>query len=361
MRKLYVLIVMVCVIGTSVAAIPELPGKIVKDTVVINFGNKSKIMILVDDPEELKKISEFDLNKMLKDLSISVDTMDNEERYLRIEDETGERYLDDTEIIIEDDEISSFRELKRELMEELIEELEDELGDDFAEEWKEKREEKRRTYKRTRSYFNLELGMNNWLENGKYPNESNALYTVRNWGSWYVAMANTNRIHMTGSFYLDLGASLSWYNFKFQNDLTRLEKGQDGLIFYEDSLITDPIKSKLTASYINASLVPLFSFGRAGRKRDLFNWDYYDKGFRIGAGAYVGYRLWSHTKYKWREDGNKEKMRDRGDYFLNNFRYGVRFVMGIRVVDVFINYDLNPIFIEGRAPKLNALSFGIIL
>ncbi len=338
----------------SAAISPELPGRVVKDTVVINFGNKSKIMILVDDPAELKKISEFDLNKMLKDLSISVDTMNNDEQYLKIEDETGEKYLNDTSIIVEQGTVIDVDVLKEEIKDELRDEMQTEMR-------KEESSRKKKDYKRTRSYFNFELGMNNWLENGKYPNETNALYTVRNWGSWYVALANTNRVHVSGSFYLDFGANISWYNLKFQNDRTRMEKDETELVFWEDDLVVGPIKSKLTVSYINATLVPVFSFGRSGRKRDLFNWDYYDKGFRIGLGGYIGYRLWSFTKYTWRENGTKNKNHDRGDYFLNNFRYGARFIMGFRVVDFFVNYDINTIFIEDRGPSLNGLSFGIIL
>jgi len=332
---------------------PELPGMNVKDTVVINFGNKSKILILVDDPAELKKISEFDLNKMLKDLSISVDTLDNDEQYLKIEDATGEKYLNDTSIVVEPEQKIDVEALK--------EEIKEDLRDEMREEDRKGSEQRRHYDRRTRSYFNFEFGMNNWLENGGYPNESNALYTVRNWGSWYVALANTNRAHIGGPLYLDFGANISWYNFKFQNDLTRMEKGTDEVIFYEDPLVTDPIKSKLTISYINATLIPVFSFGKTGRKRDLFNWDYYDKGLRIGVGGYVGYRLGSFNKYTWKEDGSKNKNHDRGDYYINNLRYGLKLVLGIRVVDVFVNYDLNPIFIENRGPKLNALTFGIIL
>jgi len=353
MKKLFTTILLIGIYLSSSAYSPELPQRTVKDTVIINFGNKSKILILVDDPAELKKISEFDLNQMLKDLSISVDTMDNDEQYLKIEDATGEKYLNDTSIIVEQGQTLDVAALK--------EEIKEELRDEIREEDRDESKSKRKYDRRTRSYFNFELGMNNWLENGKYPNESNALYTVRNWGSWYVALANTNRAHIGGTFYLDFGANISWYNFKFQNDLTRMEKGVDDLIFYEDPLISEPIKSKLTVSYINATLVPVFSFGRSGRKRDLFNWDYYDKGLRIGIGGYIGYRLWSFNKYTWREEGSKNKNHDKGDYYLNNLRYGLKFVLGIRVVDVFVNYDLNTIFIEDKGPKLNALTFGIVL
>jgi hypothetical protein len=353
MKRLFTTIILIPTYFIALAISPELPGMMVKDTVIINFGNKSKIMILVDDPEELKKISEFDLNKMLKDLSISVDTMDNEEQYLKIEDETGEKYLNDTSIVVEQSEVIDVAILKEEIKRELKEEMQ--------EEERERSSSRKKRYKRTRSYFNFEFGMNNWLQDGKYPNESNALYTVRNWGSWYVALANTNRLHVTGPLYLDFGANISWYNLKFQNDRTRLTKEPEEVVFWEDLVVEGPIKSKLTVSYINATLIPVFSFGKSGRKRDLFNWDYYDKGFRIGVGGYVGYRLWSFTKYTWRESGKKNKNHDKGDFFLNNLRYGIRMIMGFRVFDIFVNYDLNDMFIENRGPQLNGLSFGIII
>ena len=130
---------------------PELPGMNVKDTVAIYFGNKSKILILVDDPEELKKISEFDLNKMLKDLSISVDTLDNNEQYLKIEDATGEKYLNDTSIVIEPEQKIDVEALKEEIKEDLLDEMrkEDRKGSERV----------RHYDRRTRSYFNFEFGI----------------------------------------------------------------------------------------------------------------------------------------------------------------------------------------------------------
>ena len=101
MKQIATIYIILFFIGIqTIHASPELPRREVKDTVVINFGNNSKIMILVDDPDELKKMSEFDLNKMLEELSISVDSMDTDQKYLKIEDETGEKYLNDTSIVV---------------------------------------------------------------------------------------------------------------------------------------------------------------------------------------------------------------------------------------------------------------------
>jgi hypothetical protein len=83
-------------------------------------------------------------------------------------------------------------------------------------------------------------------------------------------------------------------------------------------------------------------------------------GFRIGLGPYVGYRIDSYSKHVYYSNGDKEKDQDRSSYYLNNFRYGARFQIGYRGTDLFVNYDMNDLYVENRGPKLNALSFGVI-
>ena len=75
---------------------------------------------------------------------------------------------------------------------------------------------------------------------------------------------------------------------------------------------------------------------------------------------YAGYRLGSRAKYVFREDDDRERVKDRTNFYVNNWRYGVRFQVGYRGLDLFANYDLNELFVEGRGPELNAFSFGIV-
>ena len=72
-----------------------------KDTVIIRFGNSSRIVILVKDKEDLELLKQYDINGMLKDLKIAIDTA-GDKNNLIIEDRTGETYLKDTTIVIED-------------------------------------------------------------------------------------------------------------------------------------------------------------------------------------------------------------------------------------------------------------------
>lgn len=353
MKRIWLLLIGIITGGWLMAATPELPVLPGKDTVVISFGNNSKIMILVDNPDELKKISEFDINTMLRDLSISVDSMDEDEQYLKIEDGSGKQYLKDTSIVV--DTHSDVN------MEQLRESIKAEVKNEFEEENVSSKNRKKRDSQRTRQYFNFELGMNNYLQDGKFPDANNELYSVKPWGSWYVGFNGSNRSHIAGPLYLDWGGGISWYNFKFQNVRTRLEKGETEVNYYEDLEISSPIKSKLSITHLNLNLVPLFNFGRSGRKKDLFHWDYYDNGFRVGLGGYIGYRIKSWSKYTWRENGDKKKFHNRDNFYLNNVRYGLRFVMGYRSFDFFVNYDISELYSVGRGPKLNAFSFGIIL
>lgn len=216
----------------------------------------------------------------------------------------------------------------------------------------------------THNSFNIDLGINNYLEDGKSPEENNEPYAVRPWGSWYVALKSINDTHVAGSLHLLWGADVSWYNFKFQNDNIRLTEGEDQVDFVESPAEFDPVKSKLTAAYINISMVPMVQLGQnRHRDRACPHWFYWDddRGFRIGIGGYGGYKLASYTKTVVKDGGDKKKDRDKDGFYLNNIRYGLRLQAGFRHVDLFFNYDLNELFDEGRGPELNAFSFGVVL
>lgn len=210
---------------------------------------------------------------------------------------------------------------------------------------------------RTWQSFNFDLGTNNYLSDGKFPDSNNELYSVRPWGSWYVSASSIQRTRLGSKVFIEWGVGLSWYTFKFQDDNVKIIKGDSAIQFVEDMREVDFKKSKLSASYVHASLIPILDFGGHSRKARL--WDGYNNSFRIGLGPYIGYRISSHSKLVY-EDDDKEKEKEHDSFYLNNFRYGLRLQLGYRSTDLFFNYDLNELFAEGRGPKLNAFSFGVI-
>ncbi len=332
------------------------------DTIIINFGNESKIVIYVNDQQDLEALADYDINAMLRDLHMEIEESEGEISYLKIEDKSGERYLADTTIFIEKRDDQDNNELASK-------------SDAGAEESGAQKsivieapgfKSKDRT--KSKHSFNVELGLNNYFENGNLGATNSEDYAVKPFGSWYVGLTSKRRSKIAGPFFLEWGGGVSWYNFKMENPDIRIIKGENTILFEEVPAEINGSKSKLTASFINFSLIPLLDFSQ-GRRREALNFSegpvkitkYNRQGLRVGFGPYIGYRLGSHTKFKFEENNNVKKDKDNGSFYLNNLRYGLRLQLGYRGLDLFANYDLNPLFKDNHGPELNAFSFGIII
>lgn len=333
---------------SAFGALPE------PDTIIIELENGQEVQIIAEEGNEAELLSEYDLNQIIQDLQTTMDSTEQDEvSSVAIKDSTGTRYRTDTAekdtVITVEIDLGNIRKTIRRIV----------VTNDDANDTTTYTTTYRKG-KRTDNMLSFDLGFNNYLRNGKFPDESNELYAVKPVVSWYVALGLLNRTKVAGPLYLDWGANVSWYNFKFENERTRLAKEPDGVVFSENTEVIDPIKSKLVVPYLNVSLVPLFYFGKPGAH----DWFVFDRdkgaGFRVGAGVYAGYRLGSRAKYVYREDGDRERVKDRTNFYVNNYRYGVRFQLGYRGMDVFANYDLNELFVQDRGPELNAFSFGIV-
>jgi len=98
-----IILALLLILGISTHSIAGIFDELTvdQDTILIKFGQNSQIIILVEDEEDMKALKNYDVNSMLSDLQISIDSMDGEETYLKIEDESGTKYLKDTSIVIE--------------------------------------------------------------------------------------------------------------------------------------------------------------------------------------------------------------------------------------------------------------------
>lgn len=311
------------------------------DSVVVNVGKESRVIFLIRNQEDLNTLKHYNLQSVVDDMVQKLEKRDSTPTT-----KASTEFLKDTAQASTSEPTDTWdRDRDRD-------------DDDY---WHNRRYRKhwnRRTY----HSFNMDVGMNNYLEDGNFP-ASNSLYTVKPWGSWYVGMNSVLRTRVTGKFFIEWGGGVSWYNFKFENERVTISKDDTGVIFAEDVRDLSFQKSKLTAAYVNLSLVPMIDFGGYGRKSTFFDGDRFDGGgsFRIGFGPYAGYRIDSYSKQMYMEDGGKEKEHNHDSFYMNNIRYGLRLQLGFRDTDIFFNYDMNELFVEGKGPKLNAFSFGVTL
>lgn len=206
--------------------------------------------------------------------------------------------------------------------------------------------------KKLHGFMSYDFGFNNYLENGKFPNDFNAQYSVKPWGSWNVAIGGGLRWYVAKPFSIDLGAGFSWYNYKYQDRSTRVIKTDDDVLFAADASGAEYLKSKTTVPYLNVSITPIVHFGK---KNSGVN----HRDFRIGAGVYAGYRLGGAVKYVYNLNDTHMKFRNEGDYFLSTYRYGVRALFGYKDINFFATYDLSTLYAEGKGPELNPICFGL--
>jgi hypothetical protein len=317
MKKVFLVIAMVIMTMTIQAQDKQ-------DTVVIELAKTSRVIFTMRDKKDLEILKHYDFNQLFNDILKKLEARD-----------TAATSRDTTK------------------NEPAVAEHDEEVEED----WSSDNDDDNKPKRRTTQSFNFDLGTNNYLMKGKFPEADNALFAVRPWGSWYLGIASVQRTRLANKLFLEWGLGASWYNFKFEQDNVIIQKTDDGVAFIEDLRDAEFKKSKLSASFITASLVPVVDFGgNSGKSRV---WDDDADSFRFGIGPYIGYRISSHSKVVYVEDGDRQKDKETDNFYLNNFRYGVRFQIGYRSTDLFFNYDLNSLFASGKGPDLNAFSFGV--
>lgn len=140
------------------------------------------------------------------------------------------------------------------------------------------------------------------------------------------------------------GIGLGWNNYRF-NSPVRLEKGDDNLncTLIDESVEGHVKKSKLGVLYLQA---PLMLEVRPTRK------------FFIAVGVTGGIRIdaWNKIKY------DNVKVKTHNDYYINRFKLDASLRAGKdEGFGFFANYNLLPLFVEGKAQEAHNVSFGLSL
>jgi len=341
MKKFLVAIIIVTIYATMTNAQTT-------DTVIVELAKTSRVIFTIKDKNDLEILKHYDFQQLFEDVLLKLEKRDTTALTTRDSTETDIAVVPENDYNNEED---NDHDEDRWSSDHDNNDNDNNNDNDWQYHYRGKR------WGRTWQSFNFDLGTNNYLEDGKFPDSNNQPYAVRPWGSWYVAAGSIQRTRLGSKFFIEWGIGMSWYTFKFQKDNILMVKDNDGVHFVEDTRDVDYEKSKLSASYVQASLVPIVDFGGNSRKARM--WDGWNNAFRIGVGPYMAYRISSHSKLVY-DDGDKEKEKNHDSFYLNNFRYGLRLQVGYRSTDLFFNYDFNELFSEGKGPDLNAFSFGVI-
>lgn len=308
------------------------------DSLIIRFGTKGRIAVYAPTKDQLKGITKYDLNRIVKDMVTKLDSVPEGQVYV-IDEEDGSEYRRDSVAVVKKTGRSLTIRIGR-----------GKNGKDTTDYY---RERTRETSNSNRSNWKVNtdfhLGLNTWAGGPGAQVYNGNSYELDPLGSRYFAISATQNpaIVRTSRFRLSIryGLQVAWNNFMFQEGIV-VRKGPTVVLF--EPYPTPLTKSKLTVSNLEIPLVPQFSFYNSARKR----------AFNIGVGGFVGYRIDSYTKIK-QENGNK--FHDHAGFYLNNFQYGVLGNIGLANLNFFVKYNLNTSFQSGQGPTVHPLSFGITI
>jgi len=86
-----------------------------------------------------------------------------------------------------------------------------------------------------------------------------------------------------------------------------------------------------------------------------------DKRISLSGGVIGSIRVSSSTSQQWEEGKTDNYFRQEADYNLSTFKYAYTARIGYRGFQVFANYEVMPLFEEGKGPEVYPISFGIRL
>ena len=186
--------------------------------------------------------------------------------------------------------------------------------------------------------FVLELGINNGLD-------APPRFDVGLWGSRTVNIYYTYELRLGESkFSVVPGIGLSLERFKFKNGATLgYQNDSLKLLLPAETPITGERKSQLVTNFVDVPLELRFTSNPSDPNR----------AFKIAIGGRIGYLYDAFTKMKYKEGGETKQYKDKQNFNLNRFRYGVYSKLGIGNFSLFGYYNLTPLFKEGEGLHQN--------
>jgi len=143
-----------------------------------------------------------------------------------------------------------------------------------------------------------------------------------------------------------LGADFNHYNFK---QAITLKEDENGVIFGELQPDIDFETNKLIA--LNAYVPVMLELQIPTQKGRL----------HIAGGGFAGINAYAKTKQIYKVNGDKKKEKNRGDYQLSPFNYGLVANVGFSKISVFAKYSMVPFYKKDKGPELYPFTVGVAL
>jgi len=208
--------------------------------------------------------------------------------------------------------------------------------------------------KRTTSQFVFAFGANNLVTNGAVANSDFGY-----WRSTFYEWGITGRTRLgkeTSPVHFKYGFSFMYNILHATDNRYFVDNGE------ETTLETFPVDLRDNCTYfknLNFTVLLHLEFDFS-EKREI-NGKMYRKsheGFRFGVGGFVGYNTNSKQFLSYEVDDYKIREKQKGDWNVNDWMYGLSTYVGYKSASLYLKYDLNPVF-ENNAVDQNNISLGL--
>lgn len=145
------------------------------------------------------------------------------------------------------------------------------------------------------------------------------------------------------SFSVVPGIGFSFERYRFKDNYMVGYDNNNELIMIpgEDTPYEGIKKSMLVTNYIEAPIEFKYTLNPEDPARS----------FNVSVGGRVGFLYDSFNKVKYKENSEVKKLKDKQDFNLNKFRYGLVGRIGFGAFTVFTYYNLSPLFEKGKGLK----------
>jgi len=144
-----------------------------------------------------------------------------------------------------------------------------------------------------------------------------------------------------------LGFEFINYNFNGQNSIMK-DPVTGNIVEYVPPYAGNITKSKLNITYITIPLLLEFQIPTEGNGK-----------IYISGGVLGSAKLWSNTKIKYTEAGDKSKDKNKSDFNLSPIRWGLTARVGYGWFGLYANYYMTPLFKKTMGPELYPWAVGL--
>ena len=208
---------------------------------------------------------------------------------------------------------------------------------------------------RTTSQFVFAVGLNNLITKGEDIENSD----FRVWGSHFYELGFTynTRIFKNNNFlHAKYGFSVMYNNLRpTENRYFEKDGNQTNLQMFTERLKDSRFRNVYLAFPAH------LEFDFTSRKISKENNKIYfrtHQSIRIGLGGYAGVRVKSKQILKYELDGDNIKDKQKGDYNVSDFIYGLSAYIGFNETSLYVKYDINPLF-KNNIIDQNNVSLGV--